>query len=193
MNKAFVKEGIEESLSLLPDMPVGVRNYITAQGYRSLQDELQRLHDASRNTRSTGNTGSAPIDARQVEVGSEGDAASTQPAEDLEQNMREREQRIQYLNARIETAEIVDPSVHHGIDQIFFGASVEYQNAADERHTVTIVGLDELDPSHGKISWLSPVAQALLKACEGDSVVLDSPAGNERLRILNVRYPQASK
>lgn len=180
MNKAFVKEGTEESLSLLPEMPVDVRNYITPQGYRSLQDELQRLHDASRS------------ESRQADVADEDDATSQQPAEDLEQNVREREQRIQYLNTRLETAEIVDPSVHHGNDQIFFGASVEYQNLADERHTVTIVGLDELDPSNGKISWLSPMAKALLKANEGDTVVLDSPAGNEKLRILNVRYPRAS-
>lgn len=181
MNKAFVKEGTEESLSLLPEMPVGVRNYITPQGYRSLQDELQRLHDMSRS------------ESRQADAAEQDEAASSQPAKDLDQNMREREQRIQYLNTRLETAEIVDPSVHHGNDQIFFGASVEYQNAADERHRVTIVGLDELDPSNGKISWLSPVAQALLKACQGDTVVLDSPAGNEKLHILNVRYPQASK
>tara|TARA_R110001599_G_scaffold64023_4_gene179575 strand:- start:262908 stop:263453 length:546 start_codon:yes stop_codon:yes gene_type:complete len=180
MNKAFVKEGTEESLSSLPEMPIGVRNYITPHGYRSLQDELQRLHDASHS------------ELRRADVADEDDATSQQPAEDLEQNVREREQRIQYLNTRLETAEIVDPSVHHGNDQIFFGASVEYQNLANERHTVTIVGLDELDPSNGKISWLSPMAKALLKANEGDTVVLDSPAGNEKLRILNVRYPRAS-
>lgn len=181
MNKAFVKEGAEESLSLLPEMPIGVRNYITPEGYRSLQDELDRLHDASHG------------ESRQADVADKNEVTDSQPVEALEQNMREREQRLQYLNTRIETAEIVDPSVHHGNDQIFFGASVEYKNAADERHSVTIVGLDELDPSNGKISWLSPVAQALLKACEGDSVVLDSPAGNEKLRILNVKYPQATE
>lgn len=180
MNKAFVKEGTEESLSPLPEMPVGVRNYITPQGYRSLQDELHRLHDLS--------LGESQADAADAEG-----ATGLQPAEDRDQNMREREQRIQYLNTRLETAEIVDPSVHYGNDQIFFGASVEYQNAAAERHQVTIVGLDELDPSNGKISWLSPVAQALLKACEGDTVVVESPAGNEKLHILNVRYPQTSK
>lgn len=181
MNKAFVKEGSEESLSLLPEMPVGVRNYITSAGYRSLQEELQRLQESlHRESRLT--------DPTDLDTGTD-----AQPALDFEQNMREREQRMQYLNTRIESAEIVDPTVHHGNEQIFFGASVEYQNASDERHTVTIVGLDELDPSNGKISWLSPVAQALLKACEGDTVVLESPAGNEKLRIESVRYPQATK
>lgn len=184
MNKAFVKEGSEESLSLLPEMPVGVRNYITPEGYRSLQEELQRLQDSARRE---------PRPADPADPADPDEATDTQPASDFEQNMREREQLMQYLNTRIETAEIVDPTVHHGNDQIFFGACVEYQNAADERHTVTIVGLDELDPSNGKISWLSPVAQALLKAREGDVVVLESPAGNEKLRIESVRYPKAAK
>jgi len=84
---------------------------------------------------------------------------------------------------------VVDPSVHHGSDQVFFGATVTYENQAGEEHTITIVGIDELDPLNGKISWISPVARALTKAREGDSVVLKTPAGVDELTILEVSYP----
>ncbi len=103
--------------------------------------------------------------------------------------MREIDRCIRFLTKRLDIAEVVDPSVHHGNDQIFFGATVVYDNNAGERHTVTIVGIDELDPLNGKISWISPVARALTKAREGESVVLKTPAGVEELDIINVRYP----
>jgi transcription elongation factor GreB len=89
----------------------------------------------------------------------------------------------------MDAAEVVDPSLHHGNDQIFFGATVTYENQAGEEHTVTIVGIDELDPLNGKISWVSPVARALTTAREGDLVTLQTPAGGEELEILEVRYP----
>ena len=80
--------------------------------------------------------------------------------------------------------------MHHGSDQIFFGATVTYENQDGAQHTVTIVGIDEIDPLNGKISWISPVARALTKAREGDSVVLKTPAGTEELEILAVHYPE---
>jgi transcription elongation factor GreB len=82
--------------------------------------------------------------------------------------------------------------VHHGSDQVYFGATVTYCNAAGEEHTVTIVGIDELDPLHGKISWVSPVARALTKAHIGDSVTLQTPAGLDELEVLEVSYPAPS-
>jgi transcription elongation factor GreB len=85
---------------------------------------------------------------------------------------------------------VVDPSVHHGNDQVFFGATVCYLNKAGEEHTVTIVGIDELDPLKGKISWVSPVARALTKAREGDVVTLQTPQGTDELEILGVEYPE---
>jgi transcription elongation factor GreB len=179
MNKAFVKEGRDDILSLLPDMPVGVRNYITPAGYRRLQDELLQL--------------TARFEAQQADPSDDHKPGEPSPAENREHQLREIDQRIHYLRARLDTAEIVDPSMHHGNDQIFFGATVSYESAAGERHTITIVGLDELDPTNGKISWLSPVAQTLLKAHEGDSVLLNSPAGAEKLHVLDVRYPQAQE
>lgn len=173
MNKAFVKESDDEPLSTLPEMPTSVRNYITPAGYQHMQIEQQHLLESLRFAKATdvGDHGTdLKVDSSQIQV-------------------REIEQRIHYLQTRLETAEIIDPSAHADEQQIFFGANVTYQNEKDEQHTVTIVGLDELDPTNGKISWLSPVAQALLNAFEGDSVKLETPAGDEELHILTVLYP----
>lgn len=173
MNKAFVKESDDEPLSTLPEMPAGVRNYITPHGYQNMQAELRNLLGSLRAANAT----------------DRGERDKDLTADSSEIPMREIEQRIHYLQVRLDTAEIVDPSVHIDEQQIFFGATVAYQNEQGEQHTVTIVGLDELDPTNGKISWLSPVAQALLSAFEGDSVMLQTPAGDEELHILTVLYP----
>jgi transcription elongation factor GreB len=175
MNKAFTKEESEdEGLSLQPDMPYGVRNYITPAGYQHLQNELLQLLDVARPRALQADTADNP----------DAESAGSQP----QPTLREIEQRIHYLQTRLETAEVVDPAIHAGEEQIFFGAIVTYQNESAEQQTVTIVGLDEIDPAHGRISWLSPVARALLGACEGDTVLLESPAGDENLEILAVRY-----
>ena len=101
--------------------------------------------------------------------------------------LREIDRRIRFLTKRLEIAEITDPSVHHGSDQIFFGATVRVRSATGER-SVTILGLDEVDPARGVVSWLSPIAKALIKAREGDTVILRAPSGEERLEILEVSY-----
>lgn len=173
MNKAFVKESDDEPLSILPEMPSDVRNYITRAGYQSMQIELRHLLESLR------------VAAGSSTNKQDGDLTKMP----TETQVREIEQRIHYLQSRLDTAEIVDPSVHVNEDQIFFGATVKYQNEQGEPYTVTIVGLDEIDPSNGKISWLSPVAQALLNAYAGDSVMLQTPAGDEELDILTVLYP----
>jgi transcription elongation factor GreB len=103
--------------------------------------------------------------------------------------LREIDRRIRFLTKRLDLAEVVDPSAHHGNNQVFFGATVTYENQAGEEHTVTIVGIDELDPLNGKISWISPVARALTKAREGDTVTLKTPAGVDELTVLEVSYP----
>lgn len=177
MNKAFVKESDDEPLSTLPEMPTGVRNYITPAGYRHMQTELWHLLGVLRAATAT------------VTAVGEHDPDFIDNLSEAQ--IRETEQRIHYLQTRLDTAEIVDPSVHAGEQQIFFGATVTYQNEKSEQQAVSIVGLDELDPSNGKISWLSPVAQALLNAFEGDSVTLETPAGDEELHISNVLYPPA--
>ena len=103
--------------------------------------------------------------------------------------MREIDRRIRFLTKRLDLAEVVDPSVHFGLDQVFFGATVTYQNQTGAEFTVTIVGIDELDPLRGKISWISPVARALTKAREGESVMLKTPLGIDELEVLTVSYP----
>jgi transcription elongation factor GreB len=175
MNKAFVKEtNDDDAVSPIPEMPVGVRNYITPDGYHKLQTELQYLLDVARPAAMQADTGNTGMESAQ------------------EVTLREIDLRIHYLQTRLETAEIVDASVHADSEQIFFGATVDYENAAGERHQVTIVGLDELDPAQGRISWLSPLAQCLLGAHEGDAVALETPAGHEELQVLTVHYPRRS-
>jgi transcription elongation factor GreB len=104
--------------------------------------------------------------------------------------LREIDRRIRFLTKRLEIAEVVDPSLHAGSDQVFFGATVAYIDDEDVERTVTIMGVDEADNSLHQISWISPVARALLKAREGDEVSLQTPAGARTLEILSVRYPE---
>jgi transcription elongation factor GreB len=103
--------------------------------------------------------------------------------------LREIDRRIRHLTRRLDIAEVADPSAHHGRDQVFFGATVTYADTTGQEHTVTIKGIDESDSLRGEISWISPVARALLKAREGDEVMLMTPAGLQRLEVIEVRYP----
>ena len=93
------------------------------------------------------------------------------------------------MTKRLDLAEVVDPRVHHGSDQVFFGATVKYVTQQGQEHQVTIVGVDEFDPLRGKISWISPVARAFNKAFEGDTIILQTPAGMEEITLLEVSYP----
>jgi len=179
MNKAFVKESDDDDDGALPAIPAGVKNYITPQGHQRLKDELLRLIDVDR-----------PEVVRIVSwAASNGDGSENGDYIYGKRRLREIDRRIRFLTKRLDIAEVVDPAVHHGSDQIFFGATVAYENQAGEVHTITIVGVDEIDPLNGKVSWISPVARALTKAHEGESVVLKTPAGMEELHIIEVRYP----
>lgn len=181
MNKAFVKESDDDDDldSGVPEIPPGVKNYITPAGYRRIKDELLHLIDVER-----------PDVVRIVHwAASNGDRSENGDYIYGKRRLREIDRRIRFLTKRLDLAEVVDPSVHHGGDQVFFGATVTYANQAGEQITVTIVGIDELDPLNGKISWISPVARALTKAREGDSVALKTPAGMQELEILKVEYP----
>jgi transcription elongation factor GreB len=160
-------------------IPPGARNYITPHGYQRIKDELLQLIDVDR-----------PEVVRIVHwAASNGDRSENGDYIYGKRRLREIDRRIRFLTKRLDLAEVVDPSAHHGSDQIFFGATVTYENHAGEHHTVTILGIDELDPLNGKISWVSPVARALTKARSGDSVVLKTPAGVEELQVLEVNYP----
>ena len=182
MNKAFVKESDgddDDDLGGLPPIPPGAKNYITPQGYQRIREELLQLIDVER-----------PEVVKVVHwAASNGDRSENGDYIYGKRRLREIDRRIRFLTKRMDLAEVVDPSVHHGSDQVFFGATVSYVNGAGEEHTVTIVGIDELDPLHGKISWVSPVARALTKAREGDVVTLRTPAGDDELEILSVSYP----
>jgi transcription elongation factor GreB len=181
MSKAFVKESEddEELGAALPPIPAGAKNYMTPEGHQRLKDELLQLIDVER-----------PEVVRVVSwAASNGDRSENGDYIYGKRRLREIDRRIRFLTKRLDLAEVVDPSVHHGSDQVFFGATVTYENQDGEQHTVTIVGIDEFDPLRGKISWVSPVARALTKSREGDSVMLKTPAGIDELTILEVGYP----
>jgi transcription elongation factor GreB len=181
MNKAFVKEsdGDEDDDGGLPPIPPGAKNYITPQGYQRIREELLQLIDTER-----------PEVVKIVHwAASNGDRSENGDYIYGKRRLREIDRRIRFLTKRLDLAEVVDPSVHQGSDQVFFGATVTYLNNAGTEQTITIVGIDELDPLKGKISWVSPVARALTKSREGDVVMLTTPAGVDELEILSVTYP----
>jgi len=181
MNQAFVKEsdGDDDDEPGVPAIPAGSKNYMTPQGHQRIKDELFHLIDVDR-----------PEVVRIVSwAASNGDRSENGDYIYGKRRLREIDRRIRFLTKRLDIAEVVNPTVHHGSDQIFFGATVTYENQHGVEHTVTIVGIDELDPLNGKISWISPVARTLTKAREGDEVTLQTPAGVEQLTILAVSYP----
>lgn len=182
MSKAFVKESDrdEDQENALPALPAGFKNYITPAGLKRLKDELLHLIDMER-----------PGVVKVVSwAASNGDRSENADYIYGKRRLREIDRRIRFLIKRIESAEEFDPSIHYGNDQVFFGATVLYERENGEQKAVTIVGIDELDPLQGKISWISPVARALTKAREGDTVTLITPTGVEELVILEVSYPK---
>jgi transcription elongation factor GreB len=185
VNKAFVKEaeGDEgddgDETPGLPALPAGARNYITPAGYQRMRQELMTLLDTER--------------PKIVEVVSwaakNGDRSENGDYLSGKKRLREIDRRIRFLTKRLDIAEVADPSAHHGSDQIFFGATVTYATAAGDERTITIKGIDEADSLQGEVSWVAPVARALLKAREGDEVALVTPGGVEKIEVLEVRYP----
>jgi transcription elongation factor GreB len=184
MSKAFTKEADgdddDDDGGTLPALPSGARNYITPAGYKRLREELMTLLDVDR--------------PRVVETVSwaakNGDRSENGDYLYGKKRLREIDRRIRFLSKRLDIADVADPSVHHGNDQVFFGATVTYANVRGEERTVTIKGIDEADSLAGEVSWISPIARALLKAREGDEVQLITPGGVERIEIVEVRYPR---
>jgi len=169
----------EDDLDAVPAIPAGTKNYMTPEGQRRMKEELLHLIDVER-----------PEVVKVVSwAASNGDRSENGDYIYGKRRLREIDRRIRFLTKRLDIAEVVDPSVHHGNDQVFFGATVTYENQTGQEYTVTIVGIDELDPLNGKISWISPVARALTKAREGDTVMLKTPSGIDELTILEVSYP----
>ena len=184
MNKAFTRETDREDDDeplVEPQVPGG-KNYITRSGFERLRAELFVLIDEER--------------PRIVEIvhwaASNGDRSENGDYLYGKKRLREIDRRIRFLTRRLEIAEVVDASVHVGSDQVFFGATVVYADPQGQTTEVTILGVDEADPAQGQISWVSPVARALLKAREGDLVKLVLPDGAQALEVLSVSYPPAS-
>src|SRR3954469_24629052 len=171
MNKAFTREpdgDVDDAADdepAAPALPAGARNYLTPAGYRRLRAELMALLDDER-----------PKIVETVSwAAKNGDRSENGDYLYGKKRLREIDRRIRFLTKRLDIAEVADPSVHHGSDQIFFGATVTYANEKGDERTITIKGIDETENLAGEVSWVSPVARALLKARVGDEVSLMTP------------------
>ena len=181
MSKAFTKETDGDSDDELVSelvLPPGVKNYMTPRGHQLLQTEFDHLLRTER--------------PQVVEVvswaASNGDRSENGDYIYGKRRLREIDRRLRYLTKRLDTAEIVHPHTQQNLDQVFFGATVTVADDSGGEQTYQIVGVDEADPAHGLINWVSPLARALLKAREGDQVRFQTPAGIRVVEIINVRY-----
>jgi len=185
MSKAFTREDDEAPEDFDGDddanpIPPGSKNYLTPAGWKRMRDEVAWLVKTERPNVTSVVSWAAKL----------GDRSENADYQYGKKRLREIDRRIRYLTKRLEAAEVVDPATREDTDQVFFGATVTYANAAGEENTVRIVGLDETDPANHYVSWISPIARALIKAREGDSVHLRTPGGDEQLEILEVRYEE---
>lgn len=188
MSKAFVKEtdwdddpDMEESGSAVSSLPLpsGSRNYITPVGHERLMDEFLWLMNKER----------PRVTATVSWAAGNGDRSENGDYIYGKKRLREIDRRIRFLTRRLDMAEIIDPAAPREDEtRIFFGATVRFASQSGEEKTVSIVGVDEIDTARGYISWVSPVARALIKAREGDVVTLHAPAGVEELEIMEVKY-----
>ncbi len=181
MSKAFVREpeaSLEEDAAPEPSRPEGpARNYITPAGYARLDAERKKLVEVER-----------PEVVRTVAwAASNGDRSENGDYIYGKKRLREIDRRVRFLIKRLEAAQVVD-NAGRDTDQVFFGATVTVASREHGERSVTIVGVDEVDPARNRVSWISPIARALLKAREGDVVTLRTPAGEEKLEVLEVRY-----
>ena len=182
MNKAFVKESdapdIDEDDVAAPALPAGSKNYMTPGGYARLDAEFNELWKVER--------------PKLVETiswaASNGDRSENGDYLYGKKRLREVDRRIRFLSKRLEHAEVVDPATREATDQVFFGATVTVADADGSESTYAIVGIDEADAARGRIAWISPMARALLKAREGDTVSVQTPDGKREVEIVEVRY-----
>jgi len=186
MNKAFTRETDDaDDDDDAPEgalvLPQGTRNYMTPGGFARLKGELDHLVGVER----------PQLVATVSWAAGNGDRSENGDYIYGKKRLREVDRRIRFLVRRLDRAEVVDPSARAGDDdedRIYFGATVDVVNAKGEERTISIVGVDEIDTARGYISWVSPMARALIKAREGDSVTLQTPGGTEELDIAAVRY-----
>jgi transcription elongation factor GreB len=159
---------------------------MTPKGYAAMRGELLQLMDTER--------------PKIVEIvhwaASNGDRSENGDYIYGKKRLREIDKRIRFLTKRLDIAQVVDPSVHYNSDTVFFGATVTYEvvsgpkiSTHEAENTITILGVDEFDSLKGEVSWVSPIAKALIKARTGDEVKLQTPAGTQLIEILKVEYP----
>jgi transcription elongation factor GreB len=185
MNKAFTREtddaDDDDAPDSAPPIPEGTRNYMTPGGFARLKGELDHLVGVER----------PELVATISWAAGNGDRSENGDYIYGKKRLREVDRRIRFLVRRLDRAEVVDPATRAGNeddDRVYFGATVDVVNARGESRTVSIVGVDEIDTARGYISWVSPMARALIKAREGDTVTLQTPGGAEELEIASVRY-----
>lgn len=182
MSKAFTKESDDapddDEVDAPDALPANTKNYMTPSGFAALQTELRTLLYGER--------------PKIVEIvawaAGNGDRSENGDYIYGKKRLREIDKRVRYITKRIESAEVVEPERQQHLEQVFFGATVTYARADDSEHTITLVGVDEADAENGKVSWVAPIARALLKARVGDVVELRTPAGVEPLEVLALRY-----
>ena len=182
MSKAFTKESDGDRDDDLPEdtggLPADAKNYITPAGFARLREELMHLMRKDR-----------PEVVQVVSwAAANGDRSENGDYLYGKKRLREIDRRIRFLTKRLERSEVVDPAKRPKTDQVFFGATVTYANARNEERTVKIVGVDEVDPGRGHVSWISPIAKALMRAYEGDVVKMRTPGGIEEIEIVAVTY-----
>ena len=185
MSKAFTKESDQDDEDDGDEgatpLPAGAKNYITPGGHRRLKDEFQYLLKKDR----------PAVTAAVSWAAKNGDRSENADYQYGKRRLREIDRRLRFLTKRLDIAEVVDPALPRDEEiagQVFFGATVTYANANGDEKTITIVGIDEIDLKRNHISWISPLARALMKARVGDSVTLRAPGGVEELDVLEVRY-----
>jgi transcription elongation factor GreB len=185
MSKAFTREpettADDDELEAASPLPVGARNYMTPGGFARLKSELERLVQKER----------PALVATVAWAASNGDRSENGDYIYGKKRLREIDRRIRFLIRRLDAAEVVDPLARRdddAADQVFFGATVTVADTRGDERTISIVGVDEIDTARGYVSWVSPIARALLKAREGDTVQLRTPGGIEELDVVVVRY-----
>lgn len=180
MSKAFTREDDTADDELEPSiqLPAGVRNYITPSGYCKLKEELDQLWKVER-----------PALVKMVAwAASNGDRSENGDYIYGKKRLREIDRRVRFLRKRLEQAEVVDPARRGECEQVFFGATVTVCDSNGCESVYSIVGVDEADAGNGMISWISPLARALIKLREGEVAVLRTPSGVQELEILSVAY-----
>lgn len=183
MSKAFTKESDAEDdePEISVALPAGAKNYITSKGYARLRDELLQLRRVER-----------PKVVETVSwAAGNGDRSENGDYIYGKKRLREIDRRIRFLTKRLEIAEVVDPAQQKNRSRVFFGATVTYANAAGAEKTIRILGVDEADIDRNEVSWISPIARALLKAEEGDEVEIRTPNGPEIIEVVKIAYEGA--